>query len=64
MFKNKRKKITAIAAAALCFSANVKTSNAQEVIIVSDDDGGGVVLDPVKNTGNERAASVEQPMLF
>lgn len=53
MFKNKRKKITAIAAAALCFSANVKTSNAQEVIIVSDDDGGGVVLDPVKNTGNE-----------
>ena len=51
MFKNKRKKITAIAAAALCFSANVKTSNAQEVIIVSD--GGNVVLDPVKNTGNE-----------
>ena len=53
MFKNKRKKITAIAAAALCFSANVKTSNAQEVIIVSDDDGGGVVLDPVKNTEHE-----------
>lgn len=51
MFKNKRKKITAIAAAALCFSSNAKTSNAQEVIIVSD--GGGVVLDPVKNTGNE-----------
>ncbi len=48
MFKNKRKKITAIAAAALCFSSNVKTSNAQEVIIVSD--GGDVVLDPVKNT--------------
>lgn len=51
MFKNKRKKITAIAAAALCFSSNVKTSNAQEVIIVSD--GGGVVLDPVKNTEHE-----------
>lgn len=48
MFKNKRKKITAIAAAALCFSSNVKTSNAQEVIILSD--GGDVVLDPVKNT--------------
>ena len=51
MFKNKRKKITAIAAAALCFSSNVKTLNAQEVIIVSD--GGGVVLDPVKNTEHE-----------
>lgn len=56
MFKNKRKKITAIAAAALCFSSNVKTSNAQEVIIVSDGDGdggGGVVVDPVKNTEHE-----------
>ena len=51
MFKNKRKKITAIAAAALCFSSNIKTSNAQEVIIVSD--GGGVVLDPVKNTEHD-----------
>ena len=51
--KNKRKKITAIAAAALCFSSNIKASNAQEIIIVSDGDSSGVVVDPVKNLKNK-----------